>query len=147
LGVRAIEVANIVGTEGRGDDFDARFSPLRPDLGGRARQLARAFPSGNFGPITVEKLGDAYFVVDGHHRVAVARQRGMATIDAEVTELTARWHLSASPGCDELRHTEQERLFMSESGLARCDRRHVSVSPKRWATAGCWRRCRFTATS
>jgi hypothetical protein len=117
LGVRAIEVANIVGTEGRGDDFDARFSPLRPELRRRARQVALAFPSGNFGPITVERLGDAYFVVDGHHRVAVARQRGMATIDAEVTELTARWHLSASPGCDELRHAEQERLFMGESGL------------------------------
>jgi hypothetical protein len=117
LGVRAIEVANIVGTEGRGDDFDARFSPLRPDLRGRARQLARAFPNGNFGTIVVEKLGDAYFVVDGHHRVAVARQRDMVTIDAEVTELTARWHLSASPGCEELRHAEQERLFMSESGL------------------------------
>jgi hypothetical protein len=117
LGVRAIEVASIVGTEGRGDDFDASFSPLRPHLRARVRQLARAFPTSNFGPISVEKLGDAYFVVDGHHRVAVARQRGMETIDAEVTELTARWHLSASPGCDELRHAEQERLFMSESGL------------------------------
>jgi hypothetical protein len=117
LGVRAIAVASIVGTEGRGDDFDAAFSPLRPHVRERARQVARAFPSGSFDPISVEKLGDAYFVVDGHHRVAVARQRGMVTIDAEVTELTARWHLSASADPDELRHAEQERLFMSESGL------------------------------
>jgi hypothetical protein len=117
LGVRAIEVASIVGTEGRGDDFDANFSPLRPHVHERARRVARAFPSGNFDPISVEKVGDAYFVVDGHHRVAVARRLGMVTIDAEVTELTARWHLSASPGRDELRHAEQERLFMSESGL------------------------------
>jgi hypothetical protein len=117
LGVRPIEVARIIGTEGRGDDFDAEFSPLKPHLRERARGLVRAFPNANFGPISVEKLGDAYFVVDGHHRVAIARRRGMATIDAEVTELTARWHLSASADRDELRHAEQERLFMSESGL------------------------------
>src|SRR5262249_33513376 len=118
LGVRAIEVASIIGTEGRGDDFDAGFSPLKPHLRERVRRVARAFPGGSFAPITVEKLGDAYFVVDGHHRVAVARGRGMVTIDAEVTELSARWHLSASADRDELRHAEQERLFMAESGLA-----------------------------
>jgi hypothetical protein len=117
LGVLPIEVARIVGTEGRGDDFDAGFSPLKPHLCTRVRQLARAFPDGSFGPISVEKLGDAYFVVDGHHRVALARRRGMTTIDAAVTELTARWHLSASADHDELRHAEQERLFMAESGL------------------------------
>lgn len=118
LGIRPIEVASIIGTEGRGDDFDDRFSPLKPHVRERMRRLARAFPSGNFGPISVDKLGDAYFVVDGHHRVAVARKRGMVTIDAEVTELTARWHLSAVATCEELRHAEQERLFMTASGLA-----------------------------
>jgi len=41
----------------------------------------------------------------------------MATIDAEVTELTARWQLSARADPVELVHAEQERLFMSESGL------------------------------
>jgi hypothetical protein len=118
VGVRPIAVSSIVGTEGRGDDFDAAFSPRKAHLRERVRRLGQAFPSGNFGPISVEKLGDAYFVVDGHHRVALARQRGMETIDAAVTELTARWHLSALATSEELRHAEQERLFMTESGLA-----------------------------
>jgi hypothetical protein len=117
VGIRPIAVASIIGTEGRGDDFDARFSPLKPHVRERLRRLGQAFPSGDFAPIRVEKLGDAYFVVDGHHRVAFARVRGMATIDAEVTERTARWHLSAFATPDELLHAEQERLFMVESGL------------------------------
>jgi hypothetical protein len=117
VGIRPIPVASIIGTEGRGDDFDARFSPLKSHVRERLRRLGQAYPSGDFAPISVEKLGDAYFVVDGHHRVALARARSMATIDAEVTERTARWRLSASATPEELLHAEQERLFMTESGL------------------------------
>jgi ParB-like nuclease domain len=118
LGIRPIAVSAIVGTESRGGDFDREFRALRPGVRDRRRRVADAFPHGDFPPITVEKLGDAYFVIDGHHRVAVARLRGMATIDAEVTELTARWHLGAEADDVELTHAEQERLFMAESGLA-----------------------------
>jgi hypothetical protein len=39
------------------------------------------------------------------------------TIDAEVTELRARWHLPADADVVELIHAEQERIFMDESGL------------------------------
>ena len=118
LGVRPIDVARIVGTDSRIGDFDRDFQALRPDVRERRRQVAAAFPNGDFPPIVVDKLGDVYFVVDGHHRVAVARARRMATIDAEVTELVARWHLSADAGLVELVHAEQERLFLTESGLA-----------------------------
>jgi len=117
LGVRPIEVRRIIGTDSRGGDFDREFRALRPDVRERRRRVAEAFPAGDFPPITVEKLGDAYFVVDGHHRVAVARQRGITEIDAVVTELTARWRLTADADCSELLHAEQERLFMTESGL------------------------------
>jgi len=118
VGVVPIDVASIIGTADREGDFDRRFTALRSSLRERQVRLARAFPNGEFAPIVVEKLGDAYFVVDGHHRVALARRRGMASIDAEVTEVTARWHLSAAADADELLHAEQERLFMSESGLS-----------------------------
>jgi ParB/Sulfiredoxin domain len=118
LGVHPIAVSSIVGTDSRSGDFDRDFHALRPHVRERRRRVAEAFPDGDFPPIVVEKLGDAYFVIDGHHRVAVARARRMATIDAEVTELTARWHLSADPDCLEFVHAEQERIFMVESGLA-----------------------------
>ncbi len=115
--MRAIPVRQIVGTDGRGSDFDRDFLPRRPDIGARWRSVERAFPEGGFPPIVAYLIGDAYFVVDGHHRVALARQRGMATIDAEVTELRARWHLPADADLVELVHAEQERIFMEESGL------------------------------
>jgi ParB-like chromosome segregation protein Spo0J len=38
-------------------------------------------------PIEVQELGGAYFVADGHHRIALARERKADFIDAEVTRL------------------------------------------------------------
>jgi hypothetical protein len=119
VGLRAIPLHQVVGTDSRGADFDRDFLPRRPEIGERWRRVERAFPEGDFPPIVVYQLGDAYFVVDGHHRVAIARQRGMETIDAEVTELEARWHLPADADVVELIHAEQERFFMTESGLDR----------------------------
>ncbi len=119
VGLRAIPVSSVVGTEGRVHDFDREFVPRRRDIGPRLRSVAQAFPEGDFPPIVVYRLGEAYFVVDGHHRVAIARRRGMATIDAEVTELRARWRLPADADPLELIHADQEWIFMHESGLAR----------------------------
>jgi hypothetical protein len=118
VGLRPIPLRQIVGTESRGGDFDRDFLPRRPDIGERWRRVEQAFPEGDFPPIVVYQVGDAYFVVDGHHRVAIGREREMETIDAEVTELRARWHLPADADIVELIHAEQERIFMDESGLA-----------------------------
>lgn len=117
VGLLTIPVAQIVGTDSRGADFDRDFLPRRPEIGPRWRGVENAFPEGGFPPIAVYKLGEAYFIIDGHHRVAIARQRGIETIDAEVTELTARWHLPADADLVELIHAEQERIFMEDSGL------------------------------
>lgn len=117
LGLQAIPVAQIVGTDSRGADFDRDFLPRRPEIGLRWRTVEGAFPEGGFPPIAVYKLGDAYFIIDGHHRVAIARQRRMETIDADVIELTARWQLAADADLVDLIHAEQERLFMQDSGL------------------------------
>ena len=119
VGLRAIPLEQVVGTDSRSADFDRDFLPRRPEIGERWRRVEQAFPEGDFPPIAVYQLGDAYFVVDGHHRVAIARQRGMEAIDAEVTELQARWHLPADADVVELIHAEQERFFMVESGLDR----------------------------
>jgi hypothetical protein len=118
VGLRPIPVSQVIGTDGRGADFDRDFRPRRPDVAQRRRSVEAAFPEGAFPPIVVYRLGDAYFVIDGHHRVAAARRQGIEMIDAEVTELRARWHLGADADVVELIHAEQERLFMTESGLA-----------------------------
>jgi len=87
IGLREIPVENIIGSEARYEDFDKDFLPKKPELQSRwsaidtIMQQDRALP-----PISVFKIGDYYFVSDGHHRVSVAKTRGQVYIDAEVTE-------------------------------------------------------------
>ena len=116
-GQKPIPLSQVVGTESRERDFDRAFHPRRSDIRHRWQGVEQAYPDAAFPPIVAYQLGDAYFVIDGHHRVAIARQNGMETIDAEVTELTARWHLPADADVVELIHAEQERIFMDDSGL------------------------------
>ncbi|MGH2545671.1 MAG: hypothetical protein ACRDHJ_02205 [Actinomycetota bacterium] len=119
LGIMPIEVSKIVGTVDRAGEFDRDFLPRRRRVEDRWRRVEEAFPEGDFPPIQVYRLGEAYFVVDGHHRVAIARQRRMSHIDAEVTELRSRWRLPADADLGRIIHAEQERIFMEESGLDR----------------------------
>jgi hypothetical protein len=119
VGIRPIPVDRVVGTAGRTEDFDRNFLPLRPEIRQRWERVERAYPEGAFPPIVVFQLGDAYFVVDGHHRVAIARQRGMDMIDAEVTLLRSRFAIPPEADIGLIILAEQERLFLEESGLDR----------------------------
>src|SRR5918992_846674 len=80
------------------DEAERRLRPFqRRYVGLRAIPLEQVVRtdsrSADFPPFAVYQLGEASFVVDGPPGGASARQRGMETIDAEVTELQARWHL------------------------------------------------------
>lgn len=119
LGVQTIPIAEIVGTEGREATFTRDFEPRHESSRQRLRALAAAFPTGEFSPIVVVKLGDVYFVVDGHHRVALARQSGGELIDADVTELVTRVPLPAGADMLEVVLRQLERVFLEDSGLAR----------------------------
>src|SRR6188508_3432424 len=81
------------------------------------RSLATAFGDGAFPPIVTVKLGEAYFVIDGHHRAALARRGGADMIDADVTELIARVPLPAGADMLEVVLRELERIFIEDSGL------------------------------
>jgi hypothetical protein len=130
VGVRAVPLRHVVGTEGRAGAFTRSFEPRHAFSRGRLRSLADAFPDGGFPPIVAVKLGETYFVIDGHHRVALARRHGAETIDADVTEFVARVPLP--PGADmvEVVLRELERVFIEESGLAEA-RPGVRVSASR----------------
>lgn len=85
-GVRVVETERIVGTVGRRADFDGSFMPLRSSVAGRWKRVDLAFLRGeDLPPVDLYKLGDAYFVLDGNHRVSVARYHGVAAIEAYVT--------------------------------------------------------------
>ncbi len=119
VGVRPIRVEDVVGTVSRVDDFDRDFLPKRSKIQSRWRSVEETYPEGDFPPIVVYELDGRYFVVDGHHRVAIARQRGIEYIDAEITRLRSRWKLPPDADIGAIIMAEQQRRFMEESGLER----------------------------
>ena len=117
-GVRAIPLDALVGTDGRASSFTRDFRPRHTFSRDRLRSLQAAFADGAFPPIVTVKLGEAYFVIDGHHRAALARRGGAEMIDADVTELVARVPLPAGADMLEVVLRELERIFVEDSGLA-----------------------------
>ena len=90
-GIASVEVAKIVGSVGRYRDFDRAFLPLQDHTSDRWKSIAKAYREGRaLPPVKLYKIGDAYFVRDGHHRVSVARDQGARYIDAEVIECRTR---------------------------------------------------------
>lgn len=85
-GVKDIQVEQIVGTLNREKDFDHKFRPLKNYLRDRWVNVYLSFEKGGWTPILVHKVGDKYYVEDGHHRVSVARSLGMEFIQAKVWE-------------------------------------------------------------
>jgi hypothetical protein len=118
LGVRAIPLDALVGTDSRAGSFTRDLRPLHASSRERMRSLESAFADGAFPPIVAVKLGETYFVIDGHHRAALARRRGAEMIDADVTELVARVPLPAGADMLEVVLRELERVFLEDSGLA-----------------------------
>src|SRR5919205_401622 len=92
VGVREIPLDALVGTDGRASAFTRDFRPLHAFSRDRLRSLESAFADGGFPPIVAVKLGETYFVIDGH------RRGGAEVIDADVTELVARVPLPAGAG-------------------------------------------------
>ena len=91
LGRKVVEVSKIVGSVGRHEEFDRDFMPVKASLSYKWRRIDRALRGGEELPaVSLYKIGDAYFVVDGNHRVSVARYQGVEMIDAEVTQFGAR---------------------------------------------------------
>lgn len=116
-GVRPIEVRRIIGSVDRSMDFDRRFRPRLPDSAQRMASLRAAFPHGNLPPIEAYEVGGAYFVADGHHRVALALQRDAEYIDAEVIRLETNFEIGPDADICQLIHTEQQETLFRESGL------------------------------
>ena len=119
LGMRPIPMDHVIGTVGRCEDFDRCFQPLRTDLRRRMAGVRRAYPAGNFPPIDVFQVDEAYFVSDGHHRVALAREMGVEFIDAVVTQIHGPYSVGVDVRPDQVELTGRERRFMEESGLAK----------------------------
>ena len=117
VGVRTSPVDRIVGSVDRTADFDRDFKPRRRFSAQRLASLDAAFSDGALPPIEAYEAGGAYFVADGHHRVALARRRKAEFIDANLVRLHTNYEIDQDVDVRRLLHTEQHRLFMEASGL------------------------------
>lgn len=86
LGVQDISVHEIIGTVNRRDDFDYKFRPLHKHLQERWVHACLALQGEGWSPILVHKVGNKYYVEDGHHRVSVSQELGITVIQAKVWE-------------------------------------------------------------
>lgn len=92
LGVRPIRVRRIVGSAGKADKVGRDFLPLGSGPAqANYKAILRQMKEGvELPPIAVYNLRNRYFVIDGHTRVAAARELGVEFLDADVTEALPR---------------------------------------------------------
>jgi hypothetical protein len=89
-GLRTVPISLIGGSVGRCSEFDGDFMPAKASVEERWKRIDRAFHQGKeLPPVSLYKIGSFYFVLDGHHRISVARYHGVEWIDAYVTEFDA----------------------------------------------------------
>jgi len=117
-GVQEVALDGIVGTIGREHEFNRAFLPREESLRERwekARELAEG--QEGFAPVELYQVGEAYFVVDGHHRVSVARAMGQRAIEARVKEYLTAVPLPASATSEDVLLRRFQADFLEATGL------------------------------
>jgi nucleotide-binding universal stress UspA family protein len=121
-GIQSIPVAAIVGSVGRYTDFTRTFLPRRAADQGRWASVKAASlnsTSGGLDSIEVYKVSEVYFVMDGNHRVSIARQEGWKTIAAHVIEIQTDIPLTPDVQPEELIIKAEYAEFLEQTGLNR----------------------------
>jgi hypothetical protein len=138
VGMEAVDVDRIVGSEGRYRDFNRHFLPRKEFLRSRWTSIDKAhYQDVTLPPVRIYEVGGVYFVRDGNHRVSVARMRGQTMIDAEVTKLDTVVDLKPGFTLEDLRRevvAYEKKSFYEKTGYAKItgDERLDFTSPGRY---------------
>lgn len=117
-GVKTVRLDQIAGSLNRYLAFDRAFLPTQDDTASRWQWVNRAFYEDiSLPPVVLYKVGDVYFVVDGHHRVSVARGQGQEYIDAEVRECSTRVNITPDIKPDDLKILHEKVHFLERTRL------------------------------
>jgi nucleotide-binding universal stress UspA family protein len=130
VGLEEIPLDSIVGSVGRYGDFTRTFLPKTDDAEERwASVQMKVTDLGGLPPIEVYRIDRVYFVIDGNHRVSVARQLGATHIQAYVTEVLTRVPLTPDVQPDDLIIKAEYAEFLERTGLDEvCSGANLSVS-------------------
>jgi hypothetical protein len=119
-GVKAVPLDKVIGSLNRYRDFDRFFAPLQSHTQDRWQKINRAwYEEANLPPVLLYKVGEVYFVVDGNHRVSVARSKGQVYIDAEVREAVTRVPLTSEVEPEDLQRLGERVDFLERTQLDR----------------------------
>ncbi len=131
VGFQVVPLDQIVGSVDRGRDFDRSFRPTSGRSRGRWEQIAAAARRGeSFPPVDLVKVGQLYFVRDGHHRVSVARALGRTDIDAYVTAVHTRIDADEAMKLSDLPLKSHERVFFERVPVPSQARAEIVLSDR-----------------
>ncbi len=117
-GIHNIPLNAIIGSVNRYEDFTRSFLPRRNvDPKRWAKIVVAANGTAGLPPIDVYKIGEVYFVIDGNHRVSVAKQIGAASIQAYVREVPSPVTIEAGDQLDEVLLKAEYSRFIEETQL------------------------------
>jgi len=86
-GIQTVPLDRIVGSVGRYHDFDSSFRPKQHVDSERLEKVKAAVRSGvPLRPVDLYQIKDEYYVLDGNHRISVAKEFGFTDIDARIIE-------------------------------------------------------------
>lgn len=112
-GVKTVDLERIIGSVGKYYDFDSQFRPKKHMSGKRFNDIKRAMRDGKYlPPVKLYQIRNDYYVLDGNHRVAAAKDLGHNDIQAKVIEL-----LSAKNTLENLLYIERKN-FCEKTGLS-----------------------------
>ncbi|HET8571789.1 MAG TPA: hypothetical protein VFN14_07860 [Candidatus Limnocylindria bacterium] len=111
-----IPVADIIGSVGRSADFDGCFRPRERALARRISEVAANEPALDEA-VEVYRVDRAYFVLDGHKRVRIAKARGQEFIDARISHAATPYRFDPDVDPLAIQRTAAEQRFRTESGL------------------------------
>ena len=117
-GTRDVPLGQIVGTFGRRGEFNRAFLPRSESLRERwedVKDLAEG--ASGFPAVELYQVGEAYFAVDGHHRISVARTLGAPSIEAHVLEFLTPVPLGADASPESVLQKEGLADFLETAGL------------------------------
>jgi uncharacterized ParB-like nuclease family protein len=122
-GVQEIPVDKIAGSvapDVKTSDFDPAFLPINRRMRERWTRIYLAMVEGDeLPPIDVYKVDDHYYVIDGHHRVSVARNLGRPMINARVINVKTRAPLETTDDPDALLRAAEYAAFLDITQLHR----------------------------
>jgi len=117
-GIQRVPLDHIIGSVNRYQDFDRAFLPIRRHMADRWIAVGTIlFQEASLPPVRLYQVGDAYFVLDGHHRISAARALGWQEIEAEVIEVRSRVPVGPDLRAEDLEILHEYEEFLERTRL------------------------------